>query len=300
MTRCREQRGQAMVLTVLFITALLGMAALVLDVGHWYRTKRDLQAVADSAALAGAQALPGNTGLAASLAQQYATKNGGPVPTVTFSSTLLPADTIHVSVTRNEPGFFAKVFSINSATIGAKAAAQTGTPGATRYAAPFAIDERHPMLQCKPDACTDPTMLELDKVGPGSFRILNLDGSKGGTGQDILAEWVRRGYDKDMPLADYYSDTGAKFNSSEVKAVMNDAVAEGWELLFPVYRAVDAQGANLTYEVIGWAGFVVTGFKGNGNSGEIEGHFTRFIAQGLLATSPSNSGFGAYVIQLIE
>ena len=56
----KRENGQAMVLTVLFLAGLIGMSALVLDVGSWFREKRQLQLTADAAALAGAQALPGS------------------------------------------------------------------------------------------------------------------------------------------------------------------------------------------------------------------------------------------------
>jgi hypothetical protein len=300
MNRLREERGQALVLTTIFCAALLGAAALVLDVGHWYRSKRDLQAIADAAALAGAQALPENPGQANAIAIQYAHDNGGPTPTVTFSTKFIANDTIHVEISRDEPGFFSKVFSIDTVNIGSRSTARTGGLGSAQYAAPFGIDERHPMLQCKPDPCPGETTLDLEKVGPGAFRILNLDHSKGGTGQQILADWINNGYGGFMPVdSDYNSDSGAKFNASQVKDAMQNAVATGRELLFPVYRAIDGNGAGLTYTVIGWAGFVVTDFKGSGNSGTITGHFTRFIAQGIQG-SGGTPLFGAYTIQLIE
>jgi hypothetical protein len=297
MSSYRNERGQAVVLTVMFMTVLMGMAALVLDVGHWYHSKRDLQAIADSAALAGAQALPDNPAQAAALAAQYAAANGGPAPQVTFSTTYLADDTIHVSVARSEPGFFAKVFSIDSVDVGSKAAARTGIIGAATYAAPFGIDKKHPMLQCTPNPCTDDTDLDLDKVGPGAFRILNLDGSRGGTGTQTLGDWVLHGYDQSMPLGWYYSDPGAKFNSSNVSGAMN--IRLGDELLFPVYDETEGQGANFQYHVIGWAGFVVTSFSGNGNSGHIFGHFTKFLGHGLQA-SGGTPGFGAYTVQLVD
>ena len=300
MKRLSEERGQALVLTTIFCAALLGMAALVLDVGHWYRSKRDLQAIADAAALAGAQALPENPGQANAIAIQYAHDNGGPTPTVTFTSKYLPNDTIHVEVARDEPGFFSKVFSIDTVNIGSRATARTGGLGAAQYAAPFGIDERHPMLQCKPDPCQDETTLDLQKVGPGAFRILNLDHSVGGTGQQILGDWIDNGYGGFMDVnSDYNSDSGAKFNASEVKAAMQRAEDSGRELLFPVYRAVDGQGAGLTYTVIGWAGFIVDAFDGNGSSGTITGHFTRFIAQGIQGSSGTPL-YGVYTIQLFE
>ena len=71
----RSQRGQTMVMTVIFVTVLLGMAAVVVDVGSWFVDRRALQASVDAAALAAAQDLP-DTGFAASTARAYAAKNG--------------------------------------------------------------------------------------------------------------------------------------------------------------------------------------------------------------------------------
>ena len=57
MNRLRNDSGQAVVLSVVFLAALLGAAAMVVDVGSWYREQRDTQSEADAAALASAQAL---------------------------------------------------------------------------------------------------------------------------------------------------------------------------------------------------------------------------------------------------
>lgn len=294
----RNQDGQAFVLTILFLATLMGMAALVLDVGHWYRSKRDLQAIADAAALAGAQALPDNPVQAAAIAAQYAKDNGGPAPQVTFKTTNLPNDTISVTVSRQEPGFFAKVFSIDSVNVGSKASARTGVLSAAQYAAPFGIDKKQAELQCAPIPCTNDTDLDLEKVGPGAFRILNIDGSSGGTGTQILGDWVMHGFDGMMPVNQWYSsDPGAKFNSSNVAGAMS--LRLGDELLFPVYDDVTGNGANLQYHVIGWAGFVVTAFDGKGNSGHIQGHFTKFLAQGLQGM-PTGPSFGSYTVQLVD
>ena len=77
MNRLRSEAGQAAVLSVVFMAALLGAVALVLDVGSWFRAQRATQSAADAAALAGAQELPESTGLASALATQYLTANGG-------------------------------------------------------------------------------------------------------------------------------------------------------------------------------------------------------------------------------
>ena len=71
----RDERGQAVVVVVLFLIVLLGMAALVIDVGYAYYAQRSLQASADSAALAGAQELP-DAAAAVAVAMDYSSQVG--------------------------------------------------------------------------------------------------------------------------------------------------------------------------------------------------------------------------------
>ena len=74
-----NQRGQSMVMSIVFLTVLMGMSALVIDVGSWYRAHRAAQSTADASALAGAQGLP-DTAQATALANEYAGKNSGTSP----------------------------------------------------------------------------------------------------------------------------------------------------------------------------------------------------------------------------
>jgi Flp pilus assembly protein TadG len=300
----RREHGQAAALSVLFLTVLMLSAAAVIDVGSWFREDRDTQRAADAAALAGAQALPEDQGTAQALALDYATKNGGGVlaSDVTFSTTVLPGDTISVDVDRPADSFFAKIVGVDSVEVGSTAKARAGVPSEARWAAPIAVDRQHPLLNCSPMlTCFGPsnkTTLDLEKVGPGAFRLLNLDGSHGGTGSKSLSEWILEGYEGSMPLGQYNSDPGAKFNSSDVRAAMSQRI--GTEMLFPVYRTIREEGANLEYEVVGWVGFFIDDFDATGNGGEVSGHFTRVIWEGLLATTSGSTDFGVRVVALID
>ncbi|HYY74901.1 MAG TPA: pilus assembly protein TadG-related protein, partial [Gaiellaceae bacterium] len=269
-----RQSGQVVVITVLFLAVLLGMSGAVLDVGSWYRADRALQSTVDAAALAGAQALPDDTALANSLALEYAEKNGGGVESVSIESELSADDTILVTGARPAPAFFTKVFGLDEIQVEARAKVRASTIEAARWAAPFAVDERHPMLQCR--CFEEATDLELEKVGPGAFRLINIDGSHGGTGPPILAEWIERGYEGYMPLGWYYSDPGAKFNSSHVRNALDARLDT--EMLFPVYRDTRGGGANFEYEVVGWAGYVITSYeiKGSKNN-KLFGYFTSVV-----------------------
>src|SRR5205085_1535658 len=131
------------------------------------------------------------------------------------------------------PGFFSKLFGINSVTVGANAAARTDNFNEARFAAPIGVNLGHPDLSGPSCPCFgNPTTLTLGKLGPGGFDLINIDGSRGGTNPHTLEDWMDHGLDAWMPLGDYYSDAGAKFDSSGMQAALDDNI--GKELLFPV------------------------------------------------------------------
>ena len=299
----RSERGQSLVIVLIFMTVLIGMAAAVLDVGSWYRADRKLQANADAAALAGAQELPESRAAAESAALIWADKNDGGVAAknVRFRSTVVPNDTIEVTAERPAPGYFAKLFGFDSVEVRARAVAKVGVLGRARWAAPIGVDYRHEKLQCKPEPCWgDPTTLDFDKTGPGAFRLLNIDSSYGGTGPQDLEDWIEHGLDAWMDKDRwYYSDPGIKPNSSHISGAFD--IRDKTELLFPVYNAVRAQGSSFEYYVIGWAVFHVTGYEIQGSkNSRLYGWFVDMIWEGIGSTSSGSPHFGARSVELIE
>ena len=55
----RDNRGQALVMTLVFLTVLLGSAAMSLDVGSWYHQKRQLQAASLAGGNGSGMEMPG-------------------------------------------------------------------------------------------------------------------------------------------------------------------------------------------------------------------------------------------------
>jgi hypothetical protein len=305
--RLRAESGQALVVTVVFIVCLIGGVALTLDVGSWYREHRQAQTTADAAALAAAQMLP-DTSTATSTAQDYASKNGGGVDTtggVTFSSSMEPNDTITIRVTRTAPGFFSKLFSIDSASVHARAAARTGVPIDVRWASPITVNKLHPMLSGPGCPCFGPaneTTLPLGKVGaPGAFALVTLDNSVNGTvGASTLGQWIQQGFNAYLPLGDYLSDPGAKWNDGPIQDALQARYRS--DLLFPVYDTLSGQGSNAEYHVIGWVGFhLESDVNGGGSSGSITGYFTQVIWDGIQSASGTTSpDFGVHSIELVN
>jgi hypothetical protein len=310
MIRLRTNSGQATVLTVLFLTVLVAMLASVLDVGAWFRADRKLQGTVDSAALAGAQELPDNSGLAIANALSYANKNGGGVTggNVVISTTYIPNDTIKVTGTKSAPGVFSGLFGIDSVDVHGSAKARAGTLGAAKYVAPIVVNWKHPKLACSPPPCTgEPTVLEYEHLkngetpsnAAGSFGFINLiAGDTNGVGTSTLGDWIENGYQEEMPLGTYNTSTGNPFSSSAVKDGLTHHI--GKEILFPVYRTITGTGSNAKYIIIGWVGFHLTGMDLTGTNEKLLGWFTRVIWQGLPSTNPNQAAFGAYAVELIE
>jgi secretion/DNA translocation related TadE-like protein len=303
----RSDRGQATVLTLVFLVVLLGMAALVLDLGSWYRSDRATQSAADAAALAGAQALPTDPSAASALAMQYSTKNGGGLSgsDITVTSGQAPNDTINVKLKRPASGIFTKLFGVDTVTVGSKASARASLMDQAQYVAPIGVNVLHPKLKgtatCPCFGPGNATTLPLGKTGaPGSFDLLNIDSSHGGTGQAILASWILHGYDGDLSLGDYFSDAGAKWNASEI----NDALTKrlNTTLLFPVYDKLVGTGSGAQYHVIAWVGFHITGFTASGSSGSITGWFTSVVWDGIPSTTSTGGqpDLGARTVYLVD
>jgi hypothetical protein len=312
MTRHKQNCGQAYVLTVLFLVVLLGMAAAVLDAGSWYRADRALQATVDAAALAGAQALPEDSGEAAALADEYATKNGGGSITVSFDTEVFDDDTIIVEGSRPAPGFFAKVFGVDSVTVNARAKARAGYPVAAKWVAPIVVNVKHEKLQNCPDdpPCKDDTSLEYYHLknngaqndGAGSFGFINLTGDNG-VGSNELGNWISEGFDQFLEVnQDYLVSTGNPFSSTNIKGALDEKVKEGDILLFPVYDKLTGTGNNAKYHIVGFAAFVITSMDLSGNNEKFYGHFVSVtweaVQAGTVSSAPPN--FGVKNVSLID
>jgi hypothetical protein len=220
------------------------------------------------------------------MANTYAGKNGGTAgAAITFTSRYAPNDTITVQQTRPAAGFFSSVLGISTVTVRAHASAVSALPTTVMGAAPIGVDIRHQMLSGAGCPCFSvPTTIPLGKKGvPGAFGMIDLAMTKGNTGTSTLAAWIANGYDQYLPLGDYDSDPGAKFNSSQIQAALQSKY--GSDLLFPVYDSLAGNGSNAKYHVIGWAAFHITLSQAGSNSGTISGWFDRVIWQGIVPAS---------------
>jgi Flp pilus assembly protein TadG len=137
--RLNDETGAISVITAIMMTVLLGMAALVIDIGAAEARKAQLQDAADAAAMGLAQrcfdsALTslaacdgGVVGGGVSIATGYATENvndgSAAVTSVDWTS-----NTVKVSLTSDQPSFFARIFDVTETTVRTTATARWSQP----------------------------------------------------------------------------------------------------------------------------------------------------------------------------
>ena len=117
----KEESGQTLIYTALCITVLIGLVSLATDIGVAFRSKTNLQKVADDAAIAGAAEIKSGNWNASALdsAAQNGVTSG---VSVTLGAPYHP-NAVYVAITQNQQTYLASAFGISTVTVGAKAAA---------------------------------------------------------------------------------------------------------------------------------------------------------------------------------
>ena len=136
--RLAGSNGAVAVIVALLITALVGMTALVVDMGSLYEDRRSLQGVADAAALAGVQELPESQENAENAAHDSIKNNRPDDYSVVIDNCIIEFDSYggvektKITVTVNNPDsplYFGKIYTdSNSLNVGASATAIMGSP----------------------------------------------------------------------------------------------------------------------------------------------------------------------------
>jgi Flp pilus assembly protein TadG len=307
----RDESGQAIVFVAAILVALVGMAALVIDVGGWYHADRKLQTAADAAALAGAQHLPTDQGTATTVALDYAQRNysGIPSPTVTFPS----AGEIDVRATATAPGFFARVISsaFSSVQVRAHARAAVSVPLTMKNVAPIAVRDTAACAVTDPGCYGQTVTVNFNEsqVSTSTIGLINVQcysdsatGCDGGqTGGSELKDEIENGWPQPLPANKWY---GVKTGETvgPVKQGLQDAADSARVLFFPVFDEVGNGGRS--FHIIGWAAFVIdpTGVKWTSQTRQLTGHFVTFIATDLAGggTIGGATDFGVHVITLTQ
>ena len=238
--------GAVAVIMAIFMVVLLGMAAIVVDVGMIYAERFQLQNGADAAALAIAQDCAAgrcaNPGATATLLAGKNAHDGVSAATAVISGKTV---TVRTSTATPDGGsavkhWFAPVLGIKSTTVEAEAKASWGSPSKATvfpFTAPRCMFDSAPkdveLWITSTSTCTGAG----GKTLPGAFGWLDADAKNGC-----------------QTSVDVHQVIGGEPGKSGPKGCHID----GTTILLPVYASASGNGNNVSYVIDGFAAFKVT------------------------------------------
>lgn len=175
--RAREERGQALILCVAAVGALIAMVGFAVDVAAAYHMQRRAQAAADASAMAAAQYLPNNTGTAtdASRAVKAINLSTGTM-TEQYLATYTGNDTVLATARASSGNVFVKVLGFSGFDVSASAKAIAGSyAGWAGNIAPWITDRTNVNWGTS-------IQFKTDQAGNGNFGGLILPLQESGCG----------------------------------------------------------------------------------------------------------------------
>jgi hypothetical protein len=222
-SRSRDERGQVIVLVVVALVGLLGMCALVIDVGYLYWNQRHLQASADAAALAGAMELP-DPATSVSVAKQFGTGSGAKNRDTrlsnvseTISTKCLtsipgcdPVNAVVVDETATVDTFFMQIFGVDFAHVHVRATACSPC-GIKPLDIVLVLDRTGSMCQDS-SGRTDPACTDLNNARTGMKTFLGfLDPKIDWVGLSVLPPATSMAAKCSTPASGNYNSTTAPY-----------------------------------------------------------------------------------------
>jgi Flp pilus assembly protein TadG len=293
-----DQAGQVVVFLVVFVTALLGAAALTIDAGSWYQTHQHLQADADASALAGAAYISTNAASNGANAEFTKNKWNGETVTITFPT----YDSLKVKTSYAAPSFFARLFGKSSAQLSAVATAKIQAMGAVRHhVSPYVVTEAsynngqgNTLFNCDASGnCGTVDLPTADNTTGGSCsgnvytgistNVLSAITDQLDVGEVDLGGCLSPKTGNAQPSANAVNQLPGSL-AQDLKSIGNnqyEITPQSWDdaqglpprLIFVPIVPAFSTGTNANMTVSGFAWFYITGATGNGNGLKINGQY---------------------------
>lgn len=298
----KEEKGATVVLVALCITVLVGMAAIVTDVGLVYLNKWKLTNAVDASVLAGAQELPQSPDSAVIKALDYAAKNGLDPTTVQVTVSIDKSEISMVSQ-KEVNLFFARAIGYSKSNVEAKAKAKVGPLKSVMGVAPLGIQEQNFIYGQQ-------YQLKMGQGVNGWFGPLTL-GSSGASNYEANLE---KGYNLELKVGDIINtETGDMSGPTKqgIKYRIDNSVRtppntyDNFDrdclqvLMIPVIRPVSYDNGQVkSVEIVGFAAFFVDRVPSSGNDSIVTGYFVNQIATGDIDFN--QTGYGLNGVKLIQ
>lgn len=298
----REEEGNGLVWFIFSFFILIGITGLVVDGGILYKTKAELRKAANAAVLSGAQELKTSNNQVEIVVDKILKAHNEENNLKEVS--IKPDNTNKVSITleKNVPLHFMKLFNINSAPVSVKSSAEISPMTRTSGAVPFGIRED---IDLKYEV---PYTLKVDAGDgdSGNFGILALSGP----GANLYEQDLKYGYKEELKVGDIIpTQTGnveGKTREGVNYRIQNSPTKEydpayrddPRVIKILVYRPYETSVNQLkSIQIVSFAYFYLTEPVDRHDS-SVKGYFIERTGTGIGdPTAPNN---GAYAIKLVE
>ena len=270
----REEKGNVLVIVAVGMAFLMGITALVVDMGYVYSQRRHLQNTADAAALAGAREMVGGNDVVGYV-EQYVQANDVALAEIVGIENENSEVTVKLAGERDL--FFARAIGFDSLKIGVQATAAAGIIASGKGVMPFGISEERYKAILDGNADSHQTLIDfhIPDYGAGNWGWLYLEENENA---DETVDFVEEGYPKTIEIgSDIHSNTGANVPGGHRKVrlenILDGYIANEDVLFIPITKLVkeNASGKN-DLKVVGFAHMILTDYDiSNSSSQELSG-----------------------------
>lgn len=294
----KDEKGNVTILVAVVFLALMGMMALVVDMGVVFAEKVELINAIDAALLAGAQELPSDKTKARSVMETYLVENGVALEDVqiTIATDGLSAEIVS---TVTVPHYFAKMIGIESSEVTGNGKVILGPASSAKGGIrPFGVEKYNFIYG-------DEVAL---KVGGGDGYHGNYGAlALGGNGACVLLNNALYGYDGELNIGDtVFTEPGnmagmvnsLSYYINNIDETFDDFERDSdrvWTV--PIFESMEVNGRTAV-EVVGFAQFFIeSAYKIQGKA-EIHGRFIEYVTNGDI--DPTLESTGVYGMKLVD
>lgn len=300
MRRMQTDQGSVAVLFAVVLTVLVGFAAISVDVGRIYLSRLRLHNIADFAALAGAQKLPGEPDAARQQALAYIERNGVD-PSLARVTVSADQTQIAVRIERAERLHFARVLGFGSAAVGGEATVRVAPIAGSTGAVPIGVPEA-------PYTVGELVALKLDahsrsEGSPGNFQALAL----GHNGASTYEYNLRNGYSGLISVGEWLTTETGNMAGPTRRAIQAridadpdatwDRVARGSSRVVLVPILTPFPNGRGEVQVKAFATFFIEDVEQSGSAAAIYGRFIHYTWDG--ETDPTVPNYGTVGVKLV-
>lgn len=304
--RLRDERGIASLMVGVSAVAIFGSAAIAVDLGHLWSSRRHIITATDAGALAAASeyALTGN---GCATASGYVGDNDPDATVLGCTPYFSGATSGYVAVSAETPVdyAFAGVLGVPDRAVKSSTTASWGLPSGMTGLRPFGLCQDDPNFQAwvanpTGESAVVRVMYTNDGTecgnAPGNWAVLDLDNA-GGVDNSDTKKWVYFGYSGMVRPGDIGGSPGAISNSLE-----GDLAGVRYERFpIPIFDRVNGNGSNSKFHVVGFVGVQLFDWRTTGpeDSRYLDLKFVELVGSGECCDN-SGTDFGLRVVHICD